>query len=622
MARHLLPTILLASLSSLASAGVQDAPWVPLFDGESLDGWVTKGGRYDGNAVWTVEEGAITGREGPNSAGGLIYTEKMYKDFEVELDCWITYPFDSGIFLRMVPRDLAPADGGGKGAQVTLDYREGGEIGGIYADGYLFHNTWGKGHYHRDKWNRLKVRCVGEPMQLTVWMNGVVITDYTCPAHGKGAFAPSGRIGLQVHGARAEPESSVVRFKNVRVREFAPGEGSLLRSGEGGALEMTSSAREAGWESLFNGRDMSGWHGADEGAGYEVRNGELAFLAKGSSPHLITEADYTDFDLRFDFKIGDMANSGLFLRGPRSGGDPAWEACEVQILDDHNWEAVTKSKLLPYQFCGGLYGSVAPAVKDALRPNGEWNTYQVHYVGSRLQVKLNGHQLFDVDTDSVEVPKGQKPFADRSQKGFIGLQRHAPGGALKGDAYAWFRNIYIRPYDSSAEPAPTPAEAPASQGGPGPSGVAGPEHQVLHAFAGTWDATARMGTSGESTYAEESGRMALNGLWLIFDYRGEFFGQPFEGHGLMGFDQQKQRYVTTWVDSMNPTPVQMDGDWDAAGRKLTFSHEVVDPVTGETVIERHEHVFRGDGRKRFEMIWARPDGDEVALQIDYVRRKD
>ena len=108
-----------------------------LLDGKTLAGWVTSGGRYDGTARWTVEKGFLVGRQGKGRSGGLIYTERPYRNFIFSVETNIDWPFDSGVFLRMVPR------GGGKGAQVTLDHRPDGEIGGIYADGFLKHNPAG-----------------------------------------------------------------------------------------------------------------------------------------------------------------------------------------------------------------------------------------------------------------------------------------------------------------------------------------------------------------------------------------------------------------------------------------------------------------------------------------------
>ena len=410
-----------------------------LFDGESLAGWVTKGGRYDGDALWTVEDGAIVGRQGAGRAGGLIYTKRAYRNFILGLEVRIDYPFDSGVFLRMVP------PGGGKGAQVTLDHRPGGEIGAIYADGYLEHNQVGVERYKRGEWNRVVVRCVGADMHLTVWLNGEFLTDYSMPKDTPG-YAASGLIGLQVHGGEHTPETQSVRFRDVRLRELPDFDGELFTVDDRGLLTSTEAGAGAGWRALFNARDLAGWDPRPSAEAYAVTNGELVFPVAGGGGEIRTLEQFEDFELRLDFKIGRMANSGLFLRADPDGGNPAYSGCEIQILDDFNWEEVTGSELQPYQFSGGLYGSVAPGVKDALRPLLEWNTYEVSYVGTRLAVKLNGHLLYDVNT--LEVP-ADHPFADRVKSGFIGLQRHAPEGA-EGEAYAWFRNVFVRAISPAA----------------------------------------------------------------------------------------------------------------------------------------------------------------------------
>ncbi len=412
-------------------------PWVMLFDGKSLDGWTTRGGRYDGDATWTVEEGALTGREGPGGAGGLIYTEKSYRNFELEADAWISWPFDSGFFLRMTPPGKRQL-----GAQVTLDYRPDGEDGAIYCDGYYFHNPHGVVRYKRDDWNRFRIRCAGDPMHLVVWLNDELLTDFRIP-EGSGAFATSGLIGLQVHGSPGAPAGSKVRFRTIQIRELPDDAGVYFHADERGIAALTPNGEQAGWHALFDGKSLAGWHAEGDGSGYRVRDGVLEFLARGSSPHLATEADFQDFQLRLDFKIARGANSGLFLRAARDASDPAFSGCEIQILDDFHWEKNTGTTLLPYQKTGGLYGSVASSKPDALRPLGEWNTYDVTFHGSRIVAYLNGKLLYDVDTLAVDVPEDALPFAERAKSGFIGLQRHAPAGEVDGDVYAWFRNIFV-----------------------------------------------------------------------------------------------------------------------------------------------------------------------------------
>src|SRR5262249_46381493 len=153
----------------------------------------------------------------------------------------------------------------------------------------------------------------------------------------------------------------------------------------------------------------------------EAADGVLHVPSSGGGT-LRTRADFRDFDLRLDFRTQRLANSGVFLRADRAGGNPAFSGCEVQILDDFNWEAASGSALRPWQFCGSLYGSVPPARRDALRPIGAWNTFEIHCQGSRLSTRLNGVLLYDVDTSALQPEEGP-PFAQRAAAGFIGLQR-------------------------------------------------------------------------------------------------------------------------------------------------------------------------------------------------------
>jgi len=423
---------MIAHLALALLAATQEEPgFTPLFDGQSLTGWVTTGGRYDGTARWTVEDGCIVGRQGENGAGGLLYTERRYASFEVRLEVKLDQPFDSGVFLRMAPE--------GKGAQVTLDWREGGEIGAIYSDGFLQHNEGGAARFKKDDWNDVRVRCTGFDMRIEVWLNGDKLTDFALPA-GTPGYAPTGLIGLQVHGER--DDTGAARFRNVRVRELPLFGQEVFIEGADGQLGLTEHAQRLGWRALFDGSSLEGWEIEGAPASVRAANGVLTFLTKDGGGHVFTREDFTDFSLRLDFRIARMANSGLFLRAARDGSNPAFSGCEVQILDDFDWESVTGSTLKPWQFTGGLYGSVPPGDRKALLPIGEWNTYEVLYQGSRLAVALNGHTLYDVDTAAL-TPESGAPFAQRAATGFIGLQHHGSEN-IEGEVVAEFRNLYVQ----------------------------------------------------------------------------------------------------------------------------------------------------------------------------------
>jgi hypothetical protein len=437
--------LVLASAAPLAAQESDDG-WVAAFDGETLDGWVTSGGRYDGTARWTVEDGCLTGRQGPNKSGGLIYTATDHANFELELEVKIDYPFDSGVFLRMTPW--------AKGAQVTLDHRPGGEIGGIYSDGWLQHTPEGAERFRKDEWNHVSVRCTGRDMRIDASLNGEPLVSFTLPEDSEG-YARTGLVGLQVHGGEDVPDETKVQFRNIRLRDLSSyrAEGFAFADsfervdrdpeGPGNTLRVRGGSEESapGWRPLFDGETLAGWRGEGGDPRAELAPGGVLRIPGTGSGHLRTDELFRDFQLRLDFRFSSGANSGLFLRGDPAGGNPAYSGCELQILDDFHWEETTRGWLQPYQFTGGLYGARPPDATDALNPIGEWNVYEVTFHGGRLKVFLNGVLLHDVDT--LELEHVEPPFADRAPEGFVGLQAHG-SAAGHADGFVEFRNLFVR----------------------------------------------------------------------------------------------------------------------------------------------------------------------------------
>jgi HEAT repeat protein len=236
-------------------------------------------------------------------------------------------------------------------------------------------------------------------------------------------------------------------LRRVQARTAEPSEYERV-----GAL-IDARLRQGGFVPLFDGRTLAGWKGlvadpparakmtpdelakaqaaADERmrAHWSAVDGALVFDGHGES--LCTGADYGDFELLVDWKIGRGGDSGLYLRG----------SPQVQIWDpDANPVG-----------SGGLYnnqkGRSAPSEK-ADRPVGEWNSFRVIMIGDRVSVYLNDQ--FVVDNVVLEnYWERDKPIYPTGQ---IELQAH--GNPL------WFRNVYVReiPRDE-ASPQLTEAEA-------------------------------------------------------------------------------------------------------------------------------------------------------------------
>jgi len=314
-----------------------------------------------------------------------------------------------------------------------------------------------------------EVHCDGFDRWIQVWCDGAWVRDVRLPSRFGSLNRPQ-NIGLSLVASRAAPLSQedskaervahaatrsplggVVRLGRLQLRQDDPADDRRVRDEGGGRLALTEEAKAEGWESLID-LGMSQWEEQQgeqfqDPVEYIVTDGILHIPAGGSG-HLQTKKDYTDFRLRMDFKLTPGANSGLFLRGERGGGDPAYTGCEVQIIDDHGWEKLAGFPLKPRQRCGSLYAAVAADTPDALRPTGEWNTYEVLFVGSRLAVALNGQVLYDVDTLTLEC---KPPFAERVPAGFLGLQRYgAPH--VEGDTVAWVRNMFVQPLSPEMSP--------------------------------------------------------------------------------------------------------------------------------------------------------------------------
>ena len=198
-------------------------------------------------------------------------------------------------------------------------------------------------------------------------------------------------------------------------------------------MEMTQS--EAGFTSLFNGKDLSGWvYGTRKGMpnksgkGYQVENGIL-FTTEEDGGNLFTEKEYADFVFRFEFRLTPNANNGIGIRAPLEG-DAAYRGIEIQVLDD------TGSKytnLKPAQYHGSVYHMFA-AKRGFQKPIGEWNAEEITARGRRITVVLNGTTIVDANLDDVKdeellerhrdlsQPEGSRGIANT--KGHIGLLGH------------------------------------------------------------------------------------------------------------------------------------------------------------------------------------------------------
>lgn len=197
-------------------------------------------------------------------------------------------------------------------------------------------------------------------------------------------------------------------------------------------LAVAASAGEPGFADIFDGHSLAGWRYVGRGPGYFVEKG-LLVSSPDAHGNLFTEAEYSNFVLRFDFKLTEGANNGVGIRAPLEG-DAAYLGMEIQILD--HGAAVYKGKLKPAQYHGSIY-DVFPAKTEFLKPVGQWNTEEISAQGSHIVVTLNGTAIVDADLSTVTDPEVLKKHPGlRRASGHIGLLSH--------ESRVEFRNLRIK----------------------------------------------------------------------------------------------------------------------------------------------------------------------------------
>lgn len=205
---------------------------------------------------------------------------------------------------------------------------------------------------------------------------------------------------------------------------------------------LSHKEQKDGFALLFNGKTTDGWHlyNAHDAAGWRAHDGVLQVdtLAQIHGD-LVTNKEYTNFELRLDWRIPVGGNSGVIFSVHE---DKAYEytfltGMEMQVLDDINAE----DNKQPNHLAGSLYDMIAPS--HPAKPAGEWNSIIIRKLKGHLTLFMNGKQVVETQIDSPEWNaliqkskfKNWKGFA-QYPTGHIALQYH-------GAAVA-FRNIRIK----------------------------------------------------------------------------------------------------------------------------------------------------------------------------------
>jgi hypothetical protein len=197
----------------------------------------------------------------------------------------------------------------------------------------------------------------------------------------------------------------------------------------GSVLVSSVAAGEEGWTPLFAADGVPrGWlvrewsdlaKTVPAGVHWTVKDGVLTTGTQRGT-WLVSEKQYGDFILEFEFKLTERGNSGVALRAPLKG-DPAFDGMELQLADlRYNTQAKDS------ELTGGIYRAIAPT-KQVYKPTA-WNSCRIELKAERLKVVLNGETIQDVDLSTFDKPvkrhdgTSAPPVKDRPRRGHLGFQ--------------------------------------------------------------------------------------------------------------------------------------------------------------------------------------------------------
>jgi hypothetical protein len=152
----------------------------------------------------------------------------------------------------------------------------------------------------------------------------------------------------------------------------------------------------------------------------------------------------------------------------------------------------------------------------------------------------------------------------------------------------------------------------------------GAAHKMLAKMAGSWTTRTRSWMEPGKPPMESAGTsdqtMLFDGRYLHQEFKGDMMGTPFTGVGLTGFDNQKQRYVSTWIDSMSTGIFYFEGSGDIETRSITQVCRYEDPVRGPMKLRSVTRIVNDDTHL-FEMYGTdKSDIEQKMMEITYTRK--
>jgi hypothetical protein len=349
--------------------------WVLLFDGDSLFGW-----QPSSKADWKVRDGVIEVGAGEK---GLLCTTSDFADYVLKVDFRAPATTNSGVFLRTPTVPKNPADD-------CYELNIATPALSPFPTGSFVARKKSSTEKFDDAWHNFEVTANGA--HWVVKLDGREVLDYVDEKP-----LGRGRIGLQFNEGKVE-------FRNVKLKPL-------------------------NLQSIFNGKDLAGWHTVEPNKSVFQVNDRGELSVKNGRGALESEHSYGDFVLQLEcFSNGKHLNSGVFFRSIPGEFNNGYE-CQIRN------EYKDGNRNQPVDFgTGGIYRR-QPA-RRVTADDFTWFPMTLIASGRHMAAWVNGIQVSDW-TDT-RMPDANPRNGLRTEPGTLQIQGHDPTTDLS------FRNLRIQ----------------------------------------------------------------------------------------------------------------------------------------------------------------------------------
>ncbi|HEY9340863.1 MAG TPA: DUF1579 domain-containing protein [Hanamia sp.] len=152
----------------------------------------------------------------------------------------------------------------------------------------------------------------------------------------------------------------------------------------------------------------------------------------------------------------------------------------------------------------------------------------------------------------------------------------------------------------------------------------GDVHKMIAESDGSWneEVTTWMTPDAAPTKstATVENKMILGGRYQQSTHTGNFNGMPFEGFSILGYDNAKKVFLSSWIDNMGTGIMQMQGTWDPATKTIQFNGVSVDPITGKDVPVRQTFTLVDNNNQKMEMYMTQDGKEMKTMEISLTRK--